>query len=259
MTDMTRMPPDAIEITDGERDFYVPQFEVFMSGRSMPKDIIRDVTQVTYKDSIKELDSFEITINNWDADTRTYKYSDHGGAYNFDPGQKLVVKMGYFGRQALTQMIEGEITQLRPAFPASGAPTLQISGLNILHRLRKKQNTESYTKTNELKIASTIAKRLTLDFKGKESEAATLELPYVLQDNQFDIIFLMERARRISYDIFVEEDPPRKSILHFEPSDSVQRRRYDLKYGKSLIQFTPTLTTKDQVNKVTVKGWDAVH
>ena len=32
--------------------------------------------QVTYKDSLTDVDSFEITINNWDAGSRTFKYSD---------------------------------------------------------------------------------------------------------------------------------------------------------------------------------------
>jgi uncharacterized protein len=258
MSDMQTMPADAVEVTQGERDFYVPQFEVFMAGRAVPKDVVRDVTQVTYKDNIKELDSFEITINNWDAETRAYKYSDSSGEHDFDPGQRLMMKMGYFGQQGLTQMIEGEITQLRPSFPASGASTLQISGLNILHRLRKKQNTEAYTNTTDLKIAEKIAKRMNLDFRGDQSPPATADIPYVMQDNQYDIIFLMERARRIGYEIFVENVTP-KSRLAFVPSTSVERRRYDLKYGKSLIQFSPTLTTKDQVNKVTVRGWDPLR
>lgn len=258
MSGMQTMPADAVEVTQGERDFYVPQFEIFMSGRTLAKDVVRDVTQVTYKDSIKELDSFEITINNWDAETRTYKYSDTSSEHDFDPGQRLTLKMGYFGRQGLTQMIEGEITQLRPSFPASGAPTLQISGLNILHRLRKKQNTEAFSNTTDMKIAEKIAKRMNLEFHGKETPPATADIPYVLQDNQYDIIFLMERARRIGYEIFVEAAAP-KSRLVYVPSSAVERRRYDLKYGKSLIQFTPTLTTKDQVNKVTVRGWDPLR
>ena len=44
-------------------------------GRSA-KDVVRDVISVTYKDNVEEIDSFEIAINNWDAEHATFKYSD---------------------------------------------------------------------------------------------------------------------------------------------------------------------------------------
>ena len=33
---------------------------------------LRDVSQVTYHDNIKEIDGFEMTVNNWDATTGTF-------------------------------------------------------------------------------------------------------------------------------------------------------------------------------------------
>ena len=47
--------------------FYVPQFEIKIAGAHLPRDVLRDVSQVTYKDNIKEIDSFELTVNNWDS------------------------------------------------------------------------------------------------------------------------------------------------------------------------------------------------
>ena len=52
-----------------QHGFYVPQFEVRIEGVGLPRDVLRDVVQVTYKDNIKEIDSFELTVNNWDAGT----------------------------------------------------------------------------------------------------------------------------------------------------------------------------------------------
>ncbi|MBN8637086.1 MAG: phage late control D family protein [Anaerolineae bacterium] len=252
-------PADALEIYEGNRDFYVPAFQVFVDGKHTRTDVIRDVTQVSYRDSVTEIDSFELTINNYDADTRTYKYSDRGGDQDFDPGKKLELYMGYYGQSSLTKMIEGEITQLRPNFPASGAPTLQVSGLNLLHRLRKKQNTDAYLKKTDIDIAKQIAARLGVQIEAVEAPEGTTIREYVLQDNQYDIIFLMGRARKIGYDISVSEGQKKgESKIRFVPSSTLKQRPYDLKYGKSLIQFQPTLTTKDQVNKVTVKGWNAV-
>src|ERR1041384_619092 len=57
-----------------ELGFYVPQYEIRIDGVGLPSNVLRDVTQVTYKDNIKEIDSFELTVNNWDADARRFKY-----------------------------------------------------------------------------------------------------------------------------------------------------------------------------------------
>ena len=59
-----------IPIYTQQETFYVPAFEVRVLGKALPSNVIHDVFQVTYKDSIDEVDSFEIEINNWDADQR---------------------------------------------------------------------------------------------------------------------------------------------------------------------------------------------
>src|SRR5215469_17031068 len=67
----------AIKVADEAKqygDFYVPRFEVRASGVSLNDGVIRDVTQVTYKDNIKEIDSFELTVGNWDARNLRFKY-----------------------------------------------------------------------------------------------------------------------------------------------------------------------------------------
>src|SRR6185295_10977871 len=110
-------------------DFYVPTFQVKLRGRPLGADIVRDIIQVSYKDNLQEVDSFEISINNWDAETRAYKYIDQD---LFDPGKELELWMGYFGADSMRLMIKGQITSLKPNFPAAGQPTLAISGLNLI-------------------------------------------------------------------------------------------------------------------------------
>ncbi|PWT82052.1 MAG: hypothetical protein C5B44_02760, partial [Acidobacteria bacterium] len=54
------------------------------------------------------------------------------------------------------------------------------------------------------------------------------------------------------------EVKPRR--LYFGPSDanhpSVRPKTFELKWGLSLIDFKPTLTTANQIKSVTVNGWD---
>ena len=252
------MMPNAIPIYEGQ-DFYVPYFEVKLQGRPLGKDVVRDVLQVTYKDNIQEIDSFEITINNWDADKLDFKYSDED---LFDPGKEVELWMGYYGKERLLLIIKGEITSLRPTFPAAGQPALAISGLNVMHRLRTKQESHAYESMTDSEIARQIGGRLGVTVRTDPTAAANEErYRYLFQDNRYDIIFLMERARRIGYDLFVEEmgqdGQAGQSRLYFGPSINVRWVTYQLTYGRSLIEFQPDLTTANQVGKVTVRGWDA--
>ena len=114
-------------------DFYVPRFEVKIAGVNLPLDVLRDVEQVTYKDNVKELDSFELTVNNWDAEAQDFKYVGSETADSlaknplhllFNPCRHNVdVFMGY--GENLSLMVTGNFTTLEPNF-SSGAPTLNV-------------------------------------------------------------------------------------------------------------------------------------
>jgi uncharacterized protein len=256
----------------GGEDFYVPYFVVKVGGSALTQDVVHDILQVTYKDNIEEIDSFDIEINNWDADKRAFKYVDTN---LFDPGKRVELSMGYYGKDRQRLMIRGEITSLRPNFQAAGQPRLTISGLNLLHRLRSKQVSKTYENLKDSQIARQIGARLKVDVVTDAAAENDEEVnPYLIQKNQYDILFLLERARRLGYDLFVIEDPAvKKSSVYFGPSQNVQKVTYQLLYGlgrhvqgvgpqpvgPSLIQFQPTLTTANQVGEVTVRGWDAKH
>jgi phage protein D len=234
-------------------DFYVPAFELKLRGRPATKDVIRDVVSVSYKDSITDIDSFEIVINNWDADIRAFKYSDDT---IFDPGTEVELRMGYRGGKGPDLMITGEITSLRPSFPSGGQPTLTIGGLNLLHRFRDEQRFVAYTDKTDSEIAVVIGQRL-----GARVRTDPLHEPrhkYLLQD-AFDVAFLMTRARANGYDLFVEESDGGSPRLYFGPSTGVRRPTYELVYGRSLVEFQPELTTAGQVGEVVVQGWDPVR
>ena len=103
--------PTLADESRAQHGFYVPQFEIRIEGTGLPRDVLRDVSQVVYKDTLKEIDGFELTINNWDASTRRFKYvgsespADLQGSSDqaqltrlFDPCNKQVeVRAGYIG------------------------------------------------------------------------------------------------------------------------------------------------------------------
>lgn len=249
---MMPVSQDAVPIYR-DNDFYVPSFQLKVGHRQQDQSVIRDITQVVYKDNIESIDGFELTVNNWDAETGTFKYSDEK---LFDPGQRIELSMGYLNKNHLRTMLRGEITNMRPTFPASGAPTLAVGGLNSLHKFRGKQVTDTYEKMTDAEIAAKICSRIGVRLLPRASFLPEARNEYTLQYKQYDIVFLLGRARRLGYELVMREDA-QGSGLYFGPSGDLAKLTYRLTYGKSLIQFQPSLATANQVMKVTVRGWDA--
>lgn len=257
-------------------DFYVPAFELKIKGQSLARDVLRDVISVSYSDSLDKLDSCEITLNNWDAEQRTFKYSDpQTSPVSLDPGAEIELYMGYYDRGGLALMLRGQIVSLAPDFPAGGQPTIQLRALNQLYKLHFKQETQVYTDKTDSQIAQAVLDKIVQDQNSQRSPAGRpglnlelvtrpanrLEAPhsYMVINNQYPIVFLIERARDNGYDIYIEEQAQNgatTSRLHFHPPDRGVPAVYELIYGQTLISFKPTLKTKNQVAKVTVRGWN---
>jgi uncharacterized protein len=256
-------------------DFYVPAFELKIKGQSLDREVIRDVISVSYTDSLDKLDACQITLNNWDAEARQFKYIDSN---IFDPGTEVELYLGYYDRGGLTLMLRGTIVSLSPDFPAGGQPTLQVRALNQLYKLHFKQETQVFENKTDSEIAQAVLDKIMQDQNRQRSSSGraglnlALEPPlanrnlstetpheYTVISNDYPIIFLMQRARHNGYDIYIEEvqeNGRTTSKLHFHPPDRGVPAVYELVWGQTLINFKPTLKTKNQVAKVTVRGWN---
>jgi hypothetical protein len=169
-------------------------------------------------------------------------------------------------------MLTGDITTLTPNFPAAGGPTLAVRGLNLFHRFRTRQITQAFFGRKDTEVAQALVDTIDQDIRkvtprvklrlDPDDVAANLRaespLPFLVVSNQFPIVFLMERARRLGYDLTMDEAPrcgDREVTFHFRRSNRVRTTVHVLEWGKTLVSFQPSLRTADQVSKVTVRGW----
>jgi phage protein D len=254
------------------QNFYAPRFEIKLRGQNLHRAVVRDVLEVSYSDSLDKLDSFEFTLHDWDAVLRLPKYSspfdengdlrklpDNSPVPNFDPGARVELRLGYYGAEEPRLMMTGQIVSLTPTFPASGEPTVRVRALSLLYTLQKRQETLVYENKKDSEIASDIGSRLEIDVEipsGQLDQETPNE--YIALRNEYPIIFLMGRARRLGYDLYVklpEDDGDGEPKLFFgrTPTSKVT---YELAWGQSLLQFSPTVKTKGQIAKVVVRGWN---
>lgn len=252
------------------QNFYAPRFEIKLRGQKLKQAVIRDVLEVSYQDSLEKLDSFEFTLHDWDPVLRLPKYSspydekgelrkleDNSPVPNFDPGAQVELRVGYHGPDDPRLMMTGQVVSLTPSFPASGTPTLRVRALSLLYTLQKKQEVLPFEGQKDSEIAKAIGHDLGIEVEIPDGQKEQ-EKPndYIMVNNEYPIFYLMGRARRLGYDIYVklpENGGDPKLFFGRSPTSQIT---YELTWGESLIQFSPTLKTKGQVGKVVVRGWN---
>lgn len=265
------------------RGFRVPRFELLIDGVAPPNDVLRDIVELTYKDNVEQIDGFELVVANWDAHRRRFKYvgSEGDGRDDdatvkalqtiFEPCQKKVtLRLGYSGE--LTDVMTGNFTTMEPNFTSGGPHTLAVRGLNQLHRLRRKKYDGKWHDTTDSKIAKSFDGLVDSEWKNSGQDARRIPMPievdpnadeptitFVGQKNECDIDFLWRRARVRGYVVEVRRRPKGtgfEDYLFFGRSTAGGPAPYKLDFGRGLIDVKVTLTTANQVKKVTVRGWD---
>ena len=278
-------------LSESLRGFYVPQFQILVEGAGLPDDVMRDVIELTYDDDLDKMDSFQITVSNWDELAKKYKYigsedasamgagdsgQSNGGSQTsmryqmFEPCSKQVkIKMGYLGD--LKTMMSGFFTTMEPTFSSSAPATLNVRGINVLQRLRTKKYSDLFENKKPSEIATQVGEtrdedlnalrlpiRIVIDEDVQENERAIDQLT---QRNEYSIDFLWKLARREGYVITMVEpqNPDEDPHIRFAPSErgqSLTDAVYELKLGQSLIDFKPRITTANQFKSVTINSWN---
>jgi hypothetical protein len=272
------------------QDFYAPAYKVRVRGKELMQ-VESDVLSVIYtepdnrkkKKNEKEMDSFDLTVNNWDPDGKGpgggkgwFKYSDQD---TFNPWQDVELFMGYYrsGNDELARMLVGEIVRMTPSFTESGPSTMTVHCVNLLQRFRTTQVVKNYFQRKDSWIArdlvETVAKDVrkvvpALDLQVDAEEisrnlANEKEIQHLTVQRQPAINFLLDRSREIGYDLWLELDEDPKSsrrvvTFHYAPSKYVQKATYIVEWGKSLISFQPSFGTANLPDQVIVRYWNPV-
>lgn len=265
--------------------FWVPRFEISIAGQELAHHVLRDVMEITYKDSIDEIDGFELVVGNWDSHRLRFKYMGSEGDTKsqedpelqkveklFEPCQKEVkLKLGYAGE--LQEVMTGHFTSMEPTFSSGGPHTLAVRALNALHRLRRKKYDGHWHGKKDSEIARSFdgkvdpewrrnggqdARRIPMPVEiDRNAQGTEPELFYVGQKNEYDIDFLWRRAHIRGYVVEIRRRPDSdEEYLYFGPSNVRGPVAYELAWGSGLVDLKITLTTANQVKKVTVRGWD---
>lgn len=224
----------------------LPSVQVKINGVPLDPQIAPNVLEVKVEDNLIHPDTFLIRV-----DDPELKNID---STTFDIGANVEIlfeKPGMMGESAppvLKSMIKGQITSLEPEFGEHGA-VVAVRGYDKSHQLNRSKKTKTYQDMTYGDIARQVISGGGLT-PGTIDDAGGTH-PFVQQNNETDWDFLWRLASRIDNEVVADD-----TKMHFRKASSSRPAAPDLEYGVNLHSFRPRVTGVQQIDNVTVRGWD---
>ena len=218
----------------------VSYFKLLLNGTELQKEMLIEIYGITIEDELNLPSMFTIKFNTVDFIKGSWRGID---LKTFKIGDTVKISMGI---DSSVDMMTGEITSLDYIFGDSCY--MDIRGYDRLHRLRFGTMRRSFKDMKDSDIAASIASEISLT--ANIEDTGTVH-PYVFQNNQSNYEFLIDRARRIGYEILVDD-----KTFTFRKSKEDKSPEVTLEYGKDLQSFYIQIKTLTEGSKVEVRGWN---
>jgi hypothetical protein len=249
---------------------YCPDFKILIGGEQLPLAMRGSIASITYQDGIEGADRVEVTMAN-----PSFAFLDHPV---LQVDNKLSLSLGY-APDPLEEVFVGEITGVEPTFPGSGMPTIKITAHDFLQRLAHGTKNRAFyipiptvgnfPLPDEVSASIVSGTNLLIPYPDPVSGAisvlitvatfivspALAQQGIVRQQGQTDFAFLTSLAQKNGWELYIDHTlEPRGYILRFH---SMRGGDADLtlKYGESLMDFAPRLTTVGDVFGVAARVW----
>lgn len=248
-----------------------PEFAIGIGGDAIPAALRGAITSVSYTDGMEGADRVEVSIAN-----PSLQWLDHP-MLQVDNAFRLSI--GY-APGPLEEVFVGEITGIEPSFPGSGIPTIRLTAQDALQRLQRGTKDRSFAikipSVGNFPLPDPVVAALVsgtnllvpdLDPIGGAlstliSLSTFLAFPQFAQmavrkqSGMNDFQFLTEVAKDNGWQMYIDHTAePRGSVLKFQFLVQDYAASLTLRWGASLMEFTPRLTTVGEIDGVSARVW----
>jgi len=251
------------------RAFHTPSFQLVLNGQDTGHAVARDVLEVRFTEELGAIASFEFTLYDWDAQALRPRYSspwdasgnplplEPGGSQVvpvFEPGAQVDLRFGYVEEGELPLVLRGEVVSLSPSFPAAAAPTCRVRALDAFLRGLQKIHVEGNYDGTDRAIIDQLCRenQVRISWVAPDNEGEDRERVAV-DGTLYDEI--QTRAEAYGYVMFTTsaDDP---GLLLAPPSAKASEPVLELRWGRTLREFTPVLSAAAQISEVVVRLGD---
>jgi len=255
------------------RTQFTPEFSLEIGGQPAPAALRACITGLSCRTGYEGLDELELTLAN-----ENLRWLDDD---LLATGASVTLKLGY-APQPLTQVFVGDIVARGASFPSGGMPGMTVTAHDRRHRMAEGNKLRWFavpvptvgnfplpdqvtagavTLENGMvpsfdPIAFALASVLGASKALAATDPGSSQKIVRRQVNVSDFQFLQQIAQENGWDVLVEHDGALGGTrLRFSCSLDRLSPDHTLRYGASLIDFSPRLTTVGQIASVSGFVW----
>jgi phage protein D/phage baseplate assembly protein gpV len=214
----------------------ISHLSIKIDGAPASEDVTGHLTDAVIDHSLHLPSMFTFRLHNPDM-----KWLDDD---TFREGKKIEIEAG----DPPVKLLSGKIAALEPELDQA-APALVVRGYDLSHNLYRGKKRRSFVNVTDADLARQLAQESGLR-PGQIDAPPGAPYDYIYQINQTNAEFLIQRARRLGFEFYVEDD----ALNFHKPASNGQAVK--LAWGETLRNFRARLSTAEQVNDVEVRGWD---
>jgi phage protein D len=257
-------------------DRFTPDFRLLIDGEPIPAVLRASIAAVTCETGLEGLDQVELSLVN-----DHLRWLDHP-MFRLDTG--VTLQIGY-APDALAQVFDGEIVARAADFTAGAAPTVRITAQDRRHRMREGKKVRWFAipvpcignlplpdlvtgglvslENRLIPIVDPVGAALSVILGGIDTVVAVTDpgsAQKVIrkQENESDYDFLRRIAVENGWEMLVEHDGPVGGhLLHFTSPLDRLTEDVTLRWGESLVDFSPRISKVGQIVAVSGFVWVA--
>lgn len=173
-----------------------PDFKLSIGTIEFTDALKTKVSEITVEQVSDGASSFKVVLDDSDKTFSDAKQSIREGA-------SCKIELGYSDDgEGTKQVIEGFVTGVKPYRKEGSRQLFVVNGFDGLSKLMHGRKRRAWENIKDSDIASEIANECGLK---PDVEDSGIVQPYVVQNNENNLNFLFERARRIGYEVKVVE------------------------------------------------------
>lgn len=222
---------------------FVPEAQIKIDNSEISKDIMNNLVKIKVSSSADAMDMAKVEFY----DTTLCELQEES---SFKIGKSLIISLGY--SQKYTEVFNGEIYRIDYSFSGRDANKIELICYDKLFKLARIKHSQAFVKMKDSDIAKKLAAEAGFQ---TDIDATSQTIDYLFQNNQTNLDFLRMRAKRIGYEVAVNEGKFIFKKARFQDKD----KSIELKWEDNLLEFKAKIDASDVLEEVQVSSWDPIN